>query len=461
MDLNVLHDLFLMELVAEQKEQLDDVQQPQVKPLAEQQPQVKPLAEQPQPQVKPLAEQQQPQRRRICLTMIVKNESAIIERALRSAAPFIDSYAICDTGSTDNTIEIIERVMGELGKPGSILKNQWVNFGHNRSEALKAARLQEPDGWAWMLDADDTLHGQPLPENFWTSCPEAINAWRIILRHGNIVHQRTQIFSNKHPWTYEGAVHEFPKCITGEVIHMLPDSVWQVARCEGARSQDEFKYVRDAFALRNELIKKPNDSRTLFYLAQSFRDAGLIQEAIKVYKERLKVDGWVQEKYICYLNLIKMTTDMTEKVAYGWAAVELDPQRCEAPYHVMLAARQQNKFSHEICAMGAIIENRNAHSNFLFTEANVYNWAFDDELSIITYWRQHHKISFEAARRAYKLAPEQHRPRILMNIKFARERLGLPITPEEEAAVAPAPAVADDKTSPNTNNISSENKENA
>lgn len=435
MDLNMLYDLFLMELAAEQKEQLADVQ-PQVE----------------QPQV------EQPRRRRICLTMIVKNESAIIERALRSAAPFIDSYAICDTGSTDNTIEIIERVMEELGKPGHILKHHWVNFGHNRSEALKAARLQEPDGWAWMLDADDTLHGEPLPDAFWISCPETINAWRIILRHGNIVHQRTQIFSNKHPWTYEGAVHEFPKCITGEVIHMLPDSIWQIARCEGARSQDEFKYVRDAFALRRELETKPNDSRTLFYLAQSFRDAGLIQEAIRVYKERLNVDGWVQEKYVSYLNLIKMTTDMAEKVAYGWAAVELDPQRCEAPYHVMLAARQQNKFSHEICAMGAIIENRNAHANFLFTEANVYNWAFDDELSIIAYWRQHNKISFEAARRAYKLAPEHQKQRVLMNIKFARERLGLPITPEEEAALA---ALAGDKTSPNTNNISSENKENA
>ncbi len=379
---------------------------------------------------------------RICLTMIVKNESAVIERALRSAAPFINSYAICDTGSTDDTIEIIRRVMDELEKPGILLEQTWVNFAHNRSEALKASREQEPDGWSWMLDADDTMHGEPLPSTFWTTCPLNVNAWRVTLKHGNITHQRVQIFSNKHPWTYEGAVHEFPKCITGEVIGVFPPTVWQIARCEGARSKDEFKFIRDAFALRKELVTKPNDPRSLFYLAQSFRDAGLIQEAITAYKERLKVDGWVQENYISYVNLIKMTNNMAEKIAYGWAAVELDAQRCEAPYYIMLAARQQNKFSHEVCAMGAIIENRIPHASFLFAEPNIYEYAFDDELSVISYWRNHNKISYESSRRAYAAAPEHHKSRLLMNIRSARERLGLPITPEEAAADAATAATA-------------------
>ncbi len=373
---------------------------------------------------------------RICLTMIVKNESAVIERALRSAAPFIDSYAICDTGSTDSTIEIIQRVMGELGKTGIVLQQSWVNFGHNRSEALKAAREQEPDGWSWMLDADDTIHGEPLPSAFWINCPKNINAWRIVLKHGNIVHQRVQIFSNKHPWIYEGAVHEYPKCITGEVIGMFPESVWQIARCEGARSQDEFKFVRDAFALRKELEKNPTEPRSHFYLAQSYRDAGLVQEAIVAYKERVKLTGFIQEKYISYLNLIKMTNNLEEKVAYGWAAMEVDPARCEVPYYVMLAARQQNKFSHEICAMAAIVENRIPHLSFLFIEKHIYDYAFDDELSVISYWRNHNKISFDAARRAYKNAPEHHKGRLLNNIRSARERLGLPITPEEEEVAA-------------------------
>ena len=45
---------------------------------------------------------------KICLNMIVKNESAIIIRLLESVIPLIDSYCICDTGSTDNTITLIK-----------------------------------------------------------------------------------------------------------------------------------------------------------------------------------------------------------------------------------------------------------------------------------------------------------------------------------------------------------------
>ena len=43
----------------------------------------------------------------ICLNMIVRNESTIIRRLFDSVLPIIDTYCICDTGSTDNTKEVI------------------------------------------------------------------------------------------------------------------------------------------------------------------------------------------------------------------------------------------------------------------------------------------------------------------------------------------------------------------
>ena len=54
---------------------------------------------------------------RICLNMIVKDESQVIERCLRSVKPFIHAWAISDTGSTDGTQDIIRRVMAdEIGR---------------------------------------------------------------------------------------------------------------------------------------------------------------------------------------------------------------------------------------------------------------------------------------------------------------------------------------------------------
>ena len=49
----------------------------------------------------------------LCLNMIVKNESRVIRRMLESVYTILDSYCICDTGSTDDTVEIIESFFRE------------------------------------------------------------------------------------------------------------------------------------------------------------------------------------------------------------------------------------------------------------------------------------------------------------------------------------------------------------
>ena len=64
----------------------------------------------------------------LCLNMIVKNESKIITRLLESVLPIIDCYCICDTGSTDNTIEIIETYFQSKNITGIIVYEQFVNF---------------------------------------------------------------------------------------------------------------------------------------------------------------------------------------------------------------------------------------------------------------------------------------------------------------------------------------------
>jgi glycosyltransferase involved in cell wall biosynthesis len=87
----------------------------------------------------PLGEPQQPTGPTICLNMIVKNESRVIERLLTSVAPLIDAYCICDTGSTDNTIEIIESFMTKRKIPGKIVHEPFRDFGYNRTFAAKAA----------------------------------------------------------------------------------------------------------------------------------------------------------------------------------------------------------------------------------------------------------------------------------------------------------------------------------
>ena len=93
-----------------------------------------------------------------CLTMIVCNEEHVIERCLRSAAPFITTYCICYNGNgSDRTKDIIRKVMHERNIKGVIHDHTWEEFGPTRTKAFIASREHCPDGWSWVIDADDTI----------------------------------------------------------------------------------------------------------------------------------------------------------------------------------------------------------------------------------------------------------------------------------------------------------------
>ena len=74
---------------------------------------------------------------KLCLNMIVKNESHIIEEKLNKLLNKIsfDYYVICDTGSDDNTKEIIKSFFDKRGLKGEIFDHKWSDFGTNRTKA--------------------------------------------------------------------------------------------------------------------------------------------------------------------------------------------------------------------------------------------------------------------------------------------------------------------------------------
>src|SRR5689334_12175011 len=85
--------------------------------------------------------------------MIVRNERTVIRRCLASVLPLIDYWVVVDTGSSDGTPEVVIDCLRDV--PGELFRRPWVDFAHNRNEALDYA--QGRGDYVFVIDADEVL----------------------------------------------------------------------------------------------------------------------------------------------------------------------------------------------------------------------------------------------------------------------------------------------------------------
>lgn len=364
---------------------------------------------------------------RVALVMIVKDEEAVIERALRSAIPWIQTWSIVDTGSTDSTKDVIRRVMAEADISGVLHERPWVNFGHNRTEALELCRGRAE--WAIMLDADDNLmEGAPPPRELWDHLE--LDAMALRMRHEQIWHTRIQVFRVDADWCYEGVVHEQPRCrgVPEPKVLMLPDPFGMETRCAGVRSRDPQKYLKDAALLETEWVRKPTDPRTLFYLAQSYRDAGHTKEAVHYYRKyvELKEGTSEHERYMAYVNLITFVEDPAEQIALTWTAVDILPERLEAPFSLINRRRRAElPPNQQIYALASICKNRTPVKEWPYVNPLVYAVGFDDELAVVAFQTGHFQEAYDASMRCVLNATDvEARESALKNARVCLARMG-------------------------------------
>ncbi|MBK8816394.1 MAG: glycosyltransferase [Methylococcaceae bacterium] len=273
---------------------------------------------------------------KICLCMIVKNESHIILETLSSISRYLDYWVICDTGSTDNTPEIIEAFFKQAEIPGELHKVEWKNFGYNRTQVFSLA-YKKAD-YLWVIDADDFLVGH-LDFN-------GLNADSYRLKYvlGSITYYRDQLFRSDLEWEYKGVLHEYPYCRSKEQPSkaILHGDYYIQARTAGARSKldPKQKYLADAQILEQALSIEQDPglvARYLFYLAQSYRDAGEHEKAIKWYRDRVDAGGWVEEVWYAIYQIGRQFEWLGNfdkaKLAY-LEAYEYRPIRAESLYSV-------------------------------------------------------------------------------------------------------------------------------
>ena len=250
---------------------------------------------------------------KLCLTAIVKNSGSILVNCLSSWKPYIDSYCIADTGSTDDTVSIITETM--CGLDGYFFNDAFEGFSINRNRVLEEAERRFTDTTYFiMIDDSFVLQKGNLLYSFLEKNPHPYYA--LLIKNEESTYLSGRITTKGMRYKY--LIHEvidteikpkvIPECFIQEI---RPDT-----HIERTHARTEFDLTQFEIGLRQH----PNDRRLIYYYARTLYQLGRDAEAKPLFERRIQMGGNTYEIYhsMMYLALIE---ELRCEVTQGWSEV--------------------------------------------------------------------------------------------------------------------------------------------
>lgn len=350
----------------------------------------------------------------LCLSMIVKNEAAIIERCLVSVADHISCYVIADTGSTDGTQDKIRNFFDARNIPGDIVEVPFIDFSQARNAALLAAECSKFEfDYLLLTDADmELVVNDPAFADRLTE-----PGYMVPQKAGNLYYQNVRLARRGSGARYVGPTHEYLS---------LPKDAKPLSGVEfidhACGSNRPEKFERDARLLRAALETDPENGRNIFYLAQTLFHAGKPEEALPLYAKRAGMDDFEEEAWFSSLAEALCERDLGNDEAFlakGLAAWQRRPHRAEPLYYLAAYAMKEKKHALAclMCEEGLRIPF--PKNDRLFIEPWIYDYGFTYIFSISGFYDQSRRARAFGANNTLCLTrrvPEQVRAMAAQNV---------------------------------------------
>ena len=221
----------------------------------------------------------------IGLFAIVKNEAQVIDRMLDSVEDLFDSYTVVDTGSTDDTVEILRNRL----PAGSVYERGWKDFSHNLNEALVLARNKSD--WLLRVDADQTVEYAP---NFtaWLSEQSLEDGYNVQMVESGTCWRLPRLLRGNLRWEFKEPTHEYLDT-EGRAFRDLA-GLTIIHHADGGSRADKFK--RDIALLSQGVAR--SEARATFYTAECYRFLGDFENAFELYTLRSQMENtWEEEAW--------------------------------------------------------------------------------------------------------------------------------------------------------------------
>lgn len=357
----------------------------------------------------------------ICLCMIVRDGAEFIERCLVSVREHIAYWVICDTGSVDQTRELVRRALESV--PGELHEQAWVDFGHNRTELMRLARGKAD--YLLVIDQDDTFEVDP-------GGLDQLDGDAFVIRHVGQTNfdYRPCLMRGDREWRYAGRVHT-QLATDGASVGMLDGARIRVGSIGSVRSG---RYARELAIQLEEHSDNPSDARLVANIAHTYRGLGDLDSAIEWYDRRVVMGGNNEEEiFFAMLQSAVLRGergDWPEAMVGLIAAWEFRPSRMEALYELASRLRLRGEY-HSAYRFARRGLDQPVPRDLICVSPWMYEWGLLFEYSISAYWVGDVKGALAACRRLLAMPnlPDDYRRSTRKNMEYCvRKMAELPLS---------------------------------
>ena len=285
----------------------------------------------------------------IHLCIMVKNGGTQFEDMLKTNIPIIDRWTILDTGSTDQTIEMIHNTLVGT-KLGELYQEPFVNFKVSRNRCLDLAGKKCK--YIIMLDDTYVINGDLRQFLNIVRGDQFSTSFTLFIKSDDTEYGSNRIIKSDSGLRYIHRIHEVISDKENRNV---------VIPIESAKIIDQrFDYMEERTMKRKELDLKllyeeveedPSNPRSYYYLAQTYNLLENYEKAFEFFMKRCEFinSGFLQERVDAAFECarianFKLNKPWNECLALYERAFKIDESRPETQYFIGIHYYLQNDF---------------------------------------------------------------------------------------------------------------------
>ena len=275
----------------------------------------------------------------INLCIMVKNAGPQFEKMLTDNLPIIDKWTVLDTGSTDDTINIINKVL--VGKKnGNLYQEPFINFRDSRNRLLDLASTSCK--YNIMLDDTYVVKGDLRAFLNEVRGDQYANSFTLYIESDDTQYGSNRITKSNSGLRYIHTIHEV---ITDKnnINVVIPKNKAKIEdrRFDYMEKRTQERKQLDLKLLFEEVENDPNDPRAYYYLAQTYNLLEDYEKAFFYFMKRAEFtnSGFIQERVDAAFEAARLANFKLNK---SWIeceelynkAYKIDESRPEALYFI-------------------------------------------------------------------------------------------------------------------------------